>query len=107
MISYDAYYGISNPVKKVDMLNAKEYAMIMNEQQINRGRPEVFSQGYIDSLDEGTDWQEEAYNRNAPSHNHYLGISGGNDVSTYSVSLSYSDEAGIFDFESNTPEPEK
>jgi TonB-linked SusC/RagA family outer membrane protein len=98
-ITYDAYYGISNASKKVDMLNAKEYAMIMNEASTNVGNDPFFTQGYIDSLGEGTDWQEEAYNKNAPVHSHYLGISGGTEISTYSISLSYNNEEGIFNYE--------
>ena len=34
-LTYDFYYGLSNPTKKVDMLNAQEYAMIMNEGYYN------------------------------------------------------------------------
>jgi TonB-linked SusC/RagA family outer membrane protein len=98
-ITYDAYYGISNASKKVEMLNAKEYAMIMNEESTNMGNSPFFSQGYIDSLGEGTDWQEEAYNKNAPVQSHYLGISGGTEISTYSMSLSYNNEEGIFNYE--------
>ncbi|UCH13516.1 MAG: TonB-dependent receptor, partial [Bacteroidales bacterium] len=98
-ITYDAYYGISNASKKVDMLNAKEYAMIMNEASTNMGNSPFFTQGYIDSLGAGTDWQEEAYNKNAPVQSHYLGISGGTEISTYSMSLSYNNEEGIFNYE--------
>jgi len=102
-ISYDAYYGVSNAAVKAPMLNAKEYAVIMNEAAANSGsRPYFFDQDYINSLGEGTDWQGEAYNKNAPTQSHYFGISGGGDVSTYSVSLSYLSEEGIFDLENKS-----
>ncbi|HPR31802.1 MAG TPA: TonB-dependent receptor [Prolixibacteraceae bacterium] len=100
-VTYDAYYGISNPSKKVDLLNAKEYALIQNEANRNEKPKKAvpFSDEYINSLGEGTDWQEAITNQNAPSQSHYLGISGGTDKSTYSVSISYNSEEGIYDFE--------
>ncbi|MBN1924996.1 MAG: TonB-dependent receptor [Prolixibacteraceae bacterium] len=100
-VTYDAYYGISNPSKKLDLLNAKEYAMIINEASYNErpSRALPFTDEYINSLGEGTDWLEEITNKNAPSQSHYIGISGGSDKSTYSVSVSYNSEEGIYDYE--------
>lgn len=105
-LTYDFYYGISNAPRKVPMLNAQEYAMILNEGYYNiapTGTKAPFSQAKIDSINSlahtGTDWQEEAYSKNAPTQSHYLGLTGGNDNSTYSVSLSYIQEKGIFDYE--------
>jgi TonB-linked SusC/RagA family outer membrane protein len=99
-LSYDFYYGVANAPKKIDLLNAKEYANLVNEAQFNMfpTRDPLFTQDYINSLDEGTDWQEEAYHKNAPTINHYLGVTGGNDYSTYSASVSYTKEDGIFDY---------
>ena len=76
----------------------------MNEAAYNTNPNGVlpFTDEYIASLGEGTDWQEEAYNKNAPMQNHYLGFSGGNDVSTFSTSLSYDNEEGIFDYENKS-----
>ncbi len=105
-LTYDFYYGISNAPRKVPMLNAQEYAMILNEGYYNiqpTGTKPPFSLAKIDSINNlghtGTDWQEEAYHKNAPSQSHYLGLTGGNENSTYSVSLSYNQEKGIFDYE--------
>jgi TonB-dependent starch-binding outer membrane protein SusC len=105
-VTYNGSFGISNPTKKIEVLNAKQYAGIMNEifdntnTKPNRQRP--FRQGYIDSLGDGSDWQGEVINKNAPSQNHYLGVSGGNEKSTYSFSMSYSKEEGIYNFENKS-----
>jgi TonB-dependent starch-binding outer membrane protein SusC len=101
VISYDAYRGVSNIYKTVDVLNARQYAEIMNEASFNSKptRPIPFTDEYIESLGEGTNWQNEALNKNAPSQSHFLGINGGNEVSTYSISFSYSSEEGIFDYD--------
>jgi TonB-dependent starch-binding outer membrane protein SusC len=98
-ITYDAYFGFSNPSKKIDLLNSKQYTMIMNEQAANSNKKLPYTQDYIDGLGEGTDWFEAALNKNAPSQSHYLGISGGSDRSSYSISLSYNEEQGIFNYE--------
>ncbi len=104
VISYDFSYGISNATRKVPMLNAREYAIIMNEASYNT-YPDFelpFSEEYIAGLGEGTDWQEEAYNKNAPMQNHYMSFSGGNDLSVFSISLSYDKEEGIFNYENKS-----
>lgn len=100
-VSYDFYYGISNPTKKIDVLNAKEYAMIMNEESYNKNPSKTlpFTQEEIDALGEGTDWQKEAGKKNAPSQSHYFNVTGGTEKTVYSISLSYSREEGIFNFE--------
>jgi TonB-linked SusC/RagA family outer membrane protein len=104
VISYDVSYGESNPAKKISLLNAKQYAQIMDEAQLN-SNPKTpknkifFTQGYIDSLGVGTDWLQQITNTNALSQDHHLGISGGTDKSKYSISASYSNEEGIYDLE--------
>jgi len=101
LVTYDASFGISNLAKKIDLLNAKEYATIMNEASFNSKPKKVvpYTQDYIDALGEGTDWIGEALSSNSPTVNHSLGISGGNEKSTYSMSLSYTNEEGIFNYE--------
>ncbi len=109
LLTYDFYYGISNAPRKIDMLNAQEYALIMNEQYRNvypTGTRIPFTQAKLDSINNlghtGTDWQEEAYHKNAPTQSHYLGLTGGNENSTYSISLSYLSEDGIFDYKNKS-----
>ncbi len=92
-VDYNMYYGLQNPTKKVDLLNAEKYAVIMNEAANNAGRPRIFDDP--SSLGEGTDWQEEIFYRNAPIQEHQVGISGGSDNSMYSSSLSYFSQDGI------------
>lgn len=102
VVNYDFYYGVSNPVKQVPMLNAEEYMMLMNEANASVNRDPFFTEEEIASAGEGTNWQEEATNHNAPQQSHYLGFTGGNEKSNYSISLSYNNEEGIFDFENKS-----
>ena len=98
-ISYDGYYGVSNPYRLVPMLNAQEYGIIMNEANANSGQAAIYTPDQINSLGKGTDWQKAALLHNAPFQNHYLSFSGGNEVSTFSASLSYNGQAGLLDYQ--------
>ncbi|MTI33181.1 SusC/RagA family TonB-linked outer membrane protein [Xanthovirga aplysinae] len=91
-VTYDMYYGIQNPWKKVSVLNASEYVMLMNEADANDGKP--LSLGDPSSY-QNTDWQDELFNYDAPIMNHQIGISGGNEKSTYSASGAYFTQEGI------------
>ncbi|HTN39143.1 MAG TPA: TonB-dependent receptor [Arachidicoccus sp.] len=92
-----AYYGIQNPLKRLSVLGAKDYGIIMNEAAVNSGKEPYFyfNQAQLDSMGAGTNWQKAATNENAPMESYDLGFSGGNDVSTYASSLSYQKQQGI------------
>lgn len=101
-ISYDMYYGVQNLYKGLPTLNAKEYAIIMDEARINDGLDPfdystlVPNWGDIASgKSNGTNWLEETRVKNAPIQNHALSISGGSESSVYAVGLSYTDQTGI------------
>ncbi|MCH8567934.1 MAG: TonB-dependent receptor [Balneolales bacterium] len=96
-VSYSGYVGVQNPWKKIDLLNAPEYMMIMNESYANDNRtlpfPDIDER--IAAIGNGTDWQDEVFYYNAPITNHSLRLSGGSDMSTFSTSLSYHQQEGI------------
>jgi TonB-dependent starch-binding outer membrane protein SusC len=103
-ISYDAYYGVQNLYKKLPLLNAQEYAAIMNEANVNSGlRPYNFESllapGDWERIQNGTwngtNWLDAMENANAPIQNHSLNIAGGSDKSTYSIGASYTAQEGI------------
>lgn len=92
-IEYHSYLGTQSPAKKLDLLNATDYAKLRNESLRNAGLPEIFSNP--ESLGKGTDWQSVIFNNNAMIQNHELSISGGTDRSTYYFSFGYLDQEGI------------
>ncbi len=101
-VTFDAYYGFQNRLKKISMLNAREYAMIMNEQHVNSGgRPDNLPfnlnnlQAYVEGGSANTNWLDEMFVENAAIQNYVIGATGGNEQSTYSMSLSYSGQEGI------------
>jgi TonB-linked SusC/RagA family outer membrane protein len=92
-INYSGYYGVSAPSRKLDVLNATQYATIRNEALANAGKPILFADPA--SLGVGTDWQSLIFNNSAKRQNHELSISGGGDKSTYYTSLGYLQQEGI------------
>ncbi len=95
-INYSFTYGISNIVRKLPMLSAKEYAIIRNEMSVNGGSSPQFTDEQINSFDHGTDWQEAILNRNAATVQHNLSLLGGSQRTTYALSASYLDQNGTF-----------
>ncbi len=86
-VNYDFSYGWQNPWRKPSVLDATEYAIMMNEGYINAGQAPIYDDPY--SFGKGTDWVEAVFNDNAPVMKHDLNISGGNDKLTYSTSVGY------------------
>ena len=94
-VSLDAFYGIQNSPKKAQLLNAKEYAIIMNEQAINSGKSPYFTNEEIDKLPVSTDWLDQMFVKNVPTQNYVLNVNGGNAGSMFSTSMGYTSQGGI------------
>lgn len=92
-VSYDFSYGWQSAWKKRDMLNATQYATLMNEAADYAGEAPRFEQ--VASLGSGTNWQDALFYDNAPVQNHQLSISGASEKVNYYFSLGYYDQDGI------------
>ena len=92
-LTFSTYYGIQNVARKLDMLDADEYRMMMNEGARNANLSEPFDMNEI--APHNTNWQDEMFVKNAPIQNYDLSVSGGNGKSYYSGSLSYFAQQGI------------
>jgi TonB-linked SusC/RagA family outer membrane protein len=92
-VSYNAYFGTQAPAKKLDLLNATQYAELQNEASVNGGGGIIYPDPA--SLGVGTDWQSTIFNNNAGIQNHELSVSGGNDRSTFYTSFGYLKQDGI------------
>lgn len=92
-VNYNAFYGTSAPARKLNLLNATEYAVLRNESSIAAGGGILYDDPQ--SLGEGTDWQEAIFDNGAKKQNHSLSISGGNEFSTFYASFGYWDQEGI------------
>jgi TonB-linked SusC/RagA family outer membrane protein len=94
-VSYDGYYGVQNPWKKVNLLNSQEYVMLTNEAALNGGLDYRFSAADIAGFTADTDWQDEMFNYDAPKQNHSISFTGGSEKTSYSSSLNYFKQEGI------------
>ncbi len=96
-ISFDSYYGLQYMANKIDLLNAREYAIVQNECFERRNKDLRYTQADIDSLGVygGTDWQDELYRSSVPIQNYNLTISGGNENTKYSLSAGYFTQDGL------------
>ena len=93
-VSYNGYFGWQTKWKERDMLNASEYATLMNEAaEYNSPGSSKFSDPT--SLGEGTNWQDEIFYDGAPVTDHEISISGGNDKLNYYLSFGYFNQKGI------------
>ena len=102
-VSYNGAFGWSNAYKRPQMLNAQQYLTMMDEYSFNTSGQKVDFAAYIPQniLDrvaggwEGTDWWGEFENKNALQQNHSLTVTGGSELSKFSMSYTYTGNEGI------------
>ncbi len=116
-ISYDGSYGIQQVSKKIDMLNAYQYAELSRDGHNNAyldavptgsvdDPNEVRSTGWMKIPDElvpylkgkpgltDTDWQDEIF-RTAPIQKHSISFAGGTPKVKYFISGNYTKQDGV------------
>ncbi len=90
-INYGYSLGFSNVTKKLDLMNAAEWAQFQKTYYNNKGG---YTDEQIATLGKGTDWQD-AVLRTALQQSHELSINGGTDKGRYAFSANYTDQDGI------------
>ena len=94
-VDVETSYSIQTITKKLDLMNAYEYATLYNEGAVNDGVSPRFTDAQIQSFGkEGTDWQDLIF-RKAPMSNTSVNISGGNEKTQFSLSGSVFKQDGI------------
>ena len=97
IISFEASFGISNVSKKIDVMNAQDYAKLVNEAYANDGLKPYYDAtalSEIAKIGNGTDWQDEIF-RGGSTQTYQLSFSGGDEKTQYAISGNYSDQKGI------------
>ena len=90
-INYNFSFGVSHVTKKLDLLNASEWAQYQKDYFSNKGG---YSDAEIAALGRGTDWQD-AVLRTANQHTHELSINGGTEKNRYAFSANYTNQDGV------------
>lgn len=104
-VVYNGYTGYQQVTVVPQYLDAVNYAIIKNEHDINANGPTAplrYTDANIQAIKDGslpdqysnTNWAK-AILRNAPVQNHYISFSGGNDKTTYRVSMGYLNQEAI------------
>ena len=91
-VDFESYYGVQEASNKIDLLNAQQFAALVNEAKTNSGQLPVYVNP--ENLGRGTDWQEELL-RVAPIQNYQLSFSGGNEKTQYAISGGLFDQKGV------------
>ncbi|MBC3541060.1 SusC/RagA family TonB-linked outer membrane protein [Rufibacter sediminis] len=93
-VSFDTYYGVQQVANKLDVLNAEQFAHLVNDAKINAGQTPLYNNPSV--LGEGTDWQDEIF-RTAPIMNYQLSFSGGDEKTRYAITGGYFIQDGIIE----------
>ncbi|HQS24634.1 MAG: SusC/RagA family TonB-linked outer membrane protein [Sphingobacteriia bacterium 24-36-13] len=91
-ITINGNYGVQNVINTIGVLNASEYAAMINEGSTVAGGPVVFSD--LSKVGVGTNWQNQVF-KNASFQTHSIAARGGSDKMTYFLSGGYVDQGGI------------
>lgn len=93
-VTFESSYSTQSLRKKMDLMNSKEYATFVNETRINDNLQPYFTKTQIDSLGNGTDWQNLVF-QNAPMKTDAFNVSGGDERTQFSLSGSVLLQDGI------------
>jgi len=97
VVTFESSFGIQTLAKKIDLMDAQEYAVLVNEAYTNDGLSPYYDAARlaeIAKLGKGTDWQDELY-RTALTQSYQLTFSGGDEKTLYAISGGYYDQDGI------------
>ena len=91
-VEYNAFGGFQQTTRKIPVLNATEYALLVNEAFAAGGNTPPYLN--VSNLGIGTDWQDQVF-ENAPIQSHSILLKGGSKKSSYSYSGSFITQDGI------------
>lgn len=91
-VEYNTYAGFQQTTREIPVLNATEYAVLVNEAYAAGGSTPPYTD--LTTLGKGTDWQKKVF-QNAPIYNHNITFKGGGEKSSYSYSTSFLTQDGI------------
>lgn len=91
-VSFETYSGVQQVSRELDLLNASQFAQLVNDAEKNSGRSPVYPNP--GSLGVGTNWQKELF-QIAPIADYQLSFTGGTEKTRYAVSGGYFTQDGV------------
>ena len=102
-ITYNGSVGFQNFTNYPDVVNAAQYAELVDEDAINHGNLPIYGPDKLALFKEGTkdgyksyNWKDILTRKNAPQTQHNININGGNEDVKYFASVGYLDQEGIY-----------
>lgn len=112
-VSIDAYAGVQNRWRAIDLMNASEFASYMAVASGDPSQPQILQNGGVDAwvrqfltgksayyptnLDYNqmdTDWQDVVFKKNAAIQNYHVSVDGGSRKGYWSMSANWFDQQG-------------
>jgi len=91
-ITVNSNYGVQEVLNTIGVLNASEYAAMINEGSTVAGGNVIFPN--LSTLGVGTNWQNEIF-KTAPLQSHTVAVRGGSDKMSYFLSAGFLNQGGI------------
>ncbi len=91
-ITFSTNYGVQQVMNTIGVLNATEYAAMINEGSVTAGGNLIFPN--LSTLGVGTNWQNEVF-KNATFQTHNIAARGGSDKMSYFLSAGFLNQGGI------------
>lgn len=102
-ITYNGSVGFQSFTNYPDVVNAAQYAELVDEDAINHGNNPIYGPEKLALFREGTqdgyrsyNWKDILTRKNAPQTQHNININGGSEDIKYFASVGYLDQEGIY-----------
>ncbi len=89
---FSSFLGRQEVVRKIDLANATEFAILANETAVNEGLSPLYDNP--EQYGEGTDWQDVIFQQ-APIQSYQLSAAGGSDRLIFNLSGNYIQQQGV------------
>jgi TonB-linked SusC/RagA family outer membrane protein len=104
-VTYNGMIGSQLPDALPELVNGADYMMMKNENERNLGRPNLYSEAYINDYKSkvgtepyfDTNWFGAAMKERSMEHQHTLTVRGGTEKIASMVSLSYLDQDALIE----------
>lgn len=95
-ITYGGQASSSQVINRYDLLNAYDFASIVNKRSVALNTAPVYTQAQVDffKTNPGTNWQDLAF-RKSSGQQHNLSVAGGSEKTTYLLSANYLNNDGV------------
>ena len=91
-IEVNTYGGVQETTRQIPLLNATEYALLVNEAYAANG--DVIPNPNVSGLGQGTNWQDQVF-QTAPIVSNAITLKGGGEKSTYAFGSSFLTQDGV------------